>query len=77
MDRTCRGRLNREIMKLMDIMKQLNLTDIYRTFHTDSKEYISSAHERKIDGYTHPQKESIYTRKLKIYAPFSYLSTMD
>jgi exonuclease III len=34
-------KLNREVMKLKDVMNQLDLTDIYRTFHPKTKEYTS------------------------------------
>jgi hypothetical protein len=39
MDRSSRKKLNREIMKGTDIMHQMDLTDIYRTFHSNTKEY--------------------------------------
>lgn len=34
-----RQKLNREIMKLMDIINQMDLTDIYRTLRPNTKEY--------------------------------------
>ena len=37
-DRLSRQKLNKEIMKLTD-MNQMDLTDIYRIFHTNTKEY--------------------------------------
>jgi exonuclease III len=37
-DRSPRHKLKREIIEQTD-MKQMNLTDIYRTFHTNTKEY--------------------------------------
>ena len=39
MDRSIRQKLNTEIRELTDVMSQINLTDIYRTFHANTKEY--------------------------------------
>ena len=39
MDRSTRQKLNREIRELTDVMTQIDLTDIYRTFHPNTKEY--------------------------------------
>ena len=38
LDRLVRQKINREIKELADIMTQMNLTDIYRTFHPNIKE---------------------------------------
>ena len=40
MDRSIRQILNREIRELTDEMNEMDLTDIYRTFHLNRKEYI-------------------------------------
>ena len=39
LDRTARQKLNREIEELTDTMTQMGITDIYRTFHPNTKEY--------------------------------------
>ena len=39
MDKPTRQKLNREIRELTDIMTQMELTNIYTTFHPNTKEY--------------------------------------
>ncbi|MBV2150709.1 endonuclease/exonuclease/phosphatase family protein [Sphingobium sp. AS12] len=39
LDRTTRQKLNKETKDLKEVMTQLGLTDIYRTFHPNTKEY--------------------------------------
>ena len=46
MDRSIRQKPNREIRELIEVINQMDLTDTYRTFHPNRKEYtfFSAAH---------------------------------
>ena len=46
MDKLSKQRINKEIQTLNEILDQMDLIDIFRTFHPNAKEYtfLSSAH---------------------------------
>ena len=46
MDRSSKQKINKEIQVLNDILDEMDLIDIFRTFHPNAEEYIffSSAH---------------------------------
>ena len=48
MNRSARQKINREIRELTDVMTQMDLIDIYRTFYPNIKSISSSQHLMKL-----------------------------
>lgn len=69
MDKSSRQKLNREILKLTDVINQMNLRDSYRPYYPITKDIPSSHHLielfPKFTIYSDTKQDSMNTRKLK------------
>ena len=79
MDRSSKQRINKETQSLNETLNQMDLIDIFRTFHPNAEEYsfFSSAHGAfsRIDHILDHRSNLINLRKLKLYQASS-LTTM-
>ena len=53
MDRSTKQKINKETQTVNDTMNQLDLIDIYRTFHPKTISPFSQVHIESSPGYTH------------------------
>ena len=79
MDRSSKQKINKETQVLNDTLDEMDLIDIFRTFHPKAEEYtFSSAHGTfsRIDSTWVTNQTSVNLRKLKLYQPSSLTTTL-
>ncbi|KAL6091150.1 hypothetical protein STEG23_006900 [Scotinomys teguina] len=74
MDRSTRSKLYRKIKGLTDVMEQMDLIDIYRTFYTTKKEYtFFSAPYETFSKIDHILGHKTNLNRYKKFATTSYI----
>ena len=80
MDRSSKQKINKGTQVLKDTLDEMDLTDIFRTFHPNAEEYtfFSSAHGTfsRIDHILGKNLMSVNLRKLKSYPASSLTTTL-
>ena len=80
MDRASKQKINKETQVLNDILDEIDLIDIFRTFHPNAEEYtfFSNAHGTfsRIDHMLGHKSNLINLRKLRSYQSSSLTSTL-
>ena len=79
MDRLIRQKPNREIRVLTDDMNQMDLTDVCRTFHPNTKDYTFSTPHGTFSKIDHilSNKAKLHIYKKIGVTPVSYQITME
>ena len=75
MDRSSRHKNNKETQALNEALDQIDLTDIYRTFHPKAREYTFFSSTLRVTISWAMNQASVTLRKLKTYQA-SFPTTM-
>ena len=79
MDRSSKQKINKEIEVLNDTLDEMDLIDIFRTFHPIQKNTLSQVHMEHSPGETTSwvtNQTSVNLTKLKLYQAASLTTTL-